>query len=65
MSRVPYWVVKVPKPRFDDSPEAARFLLGGWLLSFAAASACLSGAHVAALSLGSTALGLSVLAVFA
>lgn len=60
-----HWSVRVPKPRFSDSPEAARFLLGGWLLAFWAATACLRGAHGPALALGSVAFALLALAVFA
>jgi hypothetical protein len=65
VSRRSYWSVRVPKPRLSDSAEASRFLLGGWLMTSWAALACLSGAHGPALALGSVALFLVVLAVFA
>jgi hypothetical protein len=55
----------LPRPQFDDNPEAARFMLGGWAGTVFAILAMFAGNPIAAIAVSVPTLGLFVLGVFA
>ncbi len=55
----------LPRPRCDDNPEAARFILSGWAGTVFATLALLGGNPTAAIAVSAPTLALFLMGVFA